>query len=112
MNLTPIDPRTMLSATRPSLDPARKKERSLEELRQYTREFEAIYINEMFRAMRRTIPDGGLIEKNMSTEIYEEAIDLELARSASSGRGIGLGEAMFEQLKHLVPGVKSGVRLD
>jgi peptidoglycan hydrolase FlgJ len=102
MNLTPIDPRTMLSASRPHLDAEQKKERSLEELRQYTREFEAIYINELFKAMRKTIPDGGLIEKNMSTEIYEEAIDLELARSASAGRGTGLGEAMFEQLRHLV----------
>jgi flagellar protein FlgJ len=75
MNLTPIDPRTMLSATKPTLDPNRQKERNLEDLRQYTREFEAIYINEMFKAMRKTVPDGGLI---------------------------GLGEAMFEQLKHLV----------
>jgi len=103
MNLTPIDPRTMLSASRPNLDPARQKERSLEDLREYTREFEAIYINEMFKAMRKTIPDGGLVEKNMSTEIYVEAIDLELARSASAGRGTGLGEAMFQQLSHLVP---------
>jgi flagellar protein FlgJ len=102
MQLTPIDPRTILSATRPDLGNAAKKARDMESLRQSTREFEALYINEMFKAMRKTIPDGGLIEKGMSEDIYQEMIDMEHARVASEGNGIGLGQAMFEQLRHLV----------
>ncbi len=102
MNLTPIDPRTLLSASRPNFDQAGKKARDLESLRQSTREFEALYINEMFKAMRKTIPEGGLIEKDMSQDIYEEMMDMERARIASDGKGIGLGQAMFDQLRHLV----------
>ena len=102
MILTPIDPRTILSASRPNLDQATRKTRDLESLRQSTREFEALYINEMFKAMRKTIPEGGLIEKDMSQDIYQEMMDMERARIASEGKGIGLGEAMFEQLRHLV----------
>ena len=102
MNLTPIDPRTLLSASRPNLDQAARKARDIESLRQSTREFEALYINEMFKAMRKTIPEGGLIEKDMSQDIYEEMMDMERARIASEGKGIGLGQAMFDQLRHLV----------
>ncbi|BDD87358.1 rod-binding protein [Desulfofustis limnaeus] len=102
MNLTPIDPRTLLSASRPTLNAQQKQQRSLQELREYTREFEALFVNELFKAMRKTVPESELFEKGMATEMYEEALDLELARSASAGQGIGLGEAMFEQLRHLV----------
>ncbi len=102
MILTPIDPRTILSASKPQLDPGNKKARDLKSLRQSTREFEALYINEMFKAMRKTIPDGGLIEKDMSHDIYQEMLDMERARGASEGKGIGLAHAMFEQLRYMI----------
>lgn len=102
MILTPIDPRTVLSAATTKPDPAAAKARDLQQLRDSTREFEALFINEMFKAMRRTIPDGGLIEKNISEDILREMMDLEIARQASSGEGLGIAEAMFEQLRHLV----------
>jgi len=102
MILTPIDPRTILSATKPNLDQDVKKARDLDSLRQSTREFEALYINEMFKAMRKTIPDGGLIEKDMSHDIYQEMLDMERARGASEGKGIGLANAMFEQLRYMI----------
>ena len=92
----------MLSATRPDLDTDAQKRRDLDSLRQSTREFEAIFINEMFKSMRKTIPEGGLIEKEMTEEIFQEMMDMELARNASSGQGIGLGDARFERLRHLV----------
>jgi flagellar protein FlgJ len=102
MNLTPIDPRTLLSSSPKTIDPKSEKARDLKSLRESTREFEALFINEMFKAMRKTVPDGGLIEKDMSEDIFREMMDMELARSASSGKGIGLGEDMFEQLRHLI----------
>lgn len=102
MNLTPIDPRTILSSSRQTIDPETAKARDLKSLRESTREFEALFINEMFKAMRKAVPDGGLIEKNMTEDIFREMMDMELARSASSGPGIGLGEDMFDQLRHLI----------
>jgi len=102
MFVTPVDPRTLLSASKPDLDQTAKKARDLESLRQSTREFEALYVNEMFKAMRKTIPEGGLIEKSMSQDIYQEMIDMERARSTSDGNGIGLGKAMFDQLRYLI----------
>ena len=56
----------------------------------------------MFKAMRKSVPDGGLIEKNMTEDIFREMMDMEIARSASGGEGTGLGRDMYEQLRHLI----------
>ncbi|MFH2123549.1 MAG: rod-binding protein [Pseudomonadota bacterium] len=76
--------------------PANKE---LQALRQSCRDFEAIYIQEMNKAMRKTIPDSGLFEKNMASEVYKEMLDLEMAKTAASGQGLGIGEAMYQQMK-------------
>lgn len=102
MILTPIDPRTVLSATKLDLSPDAKRAKDLKSLRQSTREFEALFINEMYKAMRKNVPDGGLIKKDMASNMYQEMIDMELARSSSKGTGIGLGQAMYDQLKYLI----------
>ena len=102
MILTPIDPRTVLSAVNQAVTPEAKKAKDLESLRKSTQEFEAIYINELFKAMRKTIPEGGLFEKDTSTEIYQEMLDMETSRNFSKSKGLGLADAMFEQLRHLV----------
>ena len=103
MNLTPIDPRTILSSSHHAAGNSESsKTRDLASLRESTREFEALFINEMFKAMRKTVPDGGLIEKDMTEDIFREMMDMEIAREASAGRGTGIGEDMFEQLRHLI----------
>lgn len=71
----------------------------MQSLRRSCREFEAIYINEMYKAMRKTIPESGLFEKDMASELYKEMLDMELAKQTASGKGMGVGEAMYEQLK-------------
>lgn len=85
-----------------SLDRSDDKERQLKALRESTREFEAIYVNEMFKAMRKTIPEGGLFEKNMTTDIFQEMMDMELARQTAKDEGIGLGLAMYNQMKGII----------
>lgn len=73
-------------------------ERDRQSLRQSCREFEAIYIQEMYKAMRKTVPDGGLFEKDMSNDLYRDLMDAELAKSTAAGKGTGIGEAMYKQI--------------
>ncbi|MBU0943442.1 MAG: rod-binding protein [Proteobacteria bacterium] len=102
MNLS-IDPRTMLSASDTKNQATDPKEKELHALRQTCREFEAIYINEMYKAMRKTVPESGLFEKDMSSELYKEMLDMELAKQTAAGKGMGVGEAMYNQLKEQLP---------
>jgi len=81
---------------------ADKLSRDLQSLRKSCREFEAIYIQEMYKAMRKTVPDSGLFEKDMASELYREMLDMEMARATAAGKGTGIGEAMYQQMKDKV----------
>ncbi len=95
-----IDPRTVLSqSTHSTTD---KKTKDLGSLRQSTRDFETLFVMEMFKAMRKTVPDGGLFDKDTSTEMYTEMLDMETAKSATKGKGLGIGEAMYNQMADLI----------
>jgi len=95
-----IDPRIQLShATLPGTD---SKAKNLKSLRESSRQFETLFVGEMFKAMRKSLPDGGLFEKDMSTEMYTEMLDMETAKEATRGKGLGIAEAMYHQLAGLI----------
>ncbi len=99
-----LDPRILISPhTQTSTN---RKERDLHSLKESSREFETMYVMEMMKAMRKSIPEGGLFEKNMTTEIFQEMIDLETAKSATRGPGLGLATAIYEQMAPLIENKK------
>jgi len=105
---THIDPRTVISPAMKTPDTdAVKKIKDLAALRQSCHEFEAIFVNEMFKAMRKTIPDSGLVKKGIAIETYQEMLDMETARQASQGQGLGIGEAMYRQLAAQLEQIKN-----
>ncbi len=74
--------------------------KNLQALRKSCRDFEAIYTQEMYKAMRKTVPDGGIFDnKNMANGLYKEMLDMEMAKATAAGRGTGIGEAMYQQMK-------------
>jgi peptidoglycan hydrolase FlgJ len=95
-----IDPRILTSrATQPVTD---KKTKDLAALRKSSQEFEALLLMEMLKAMRKSVPDGGLFEKDTSTELFRDMLDSETAKTASRGKGLGIGEAMYKQMAVLI----------
>jgi flagellar protein FlgJ len=56
----------------------------------------------MYKAMRKTVPDSGLFEKDMASELYREMLDMEMAKATAAGKGTGIGEAMYQQMKDKV----------
>ena len=101
MNNT-IDPRTVMSHSLQKMTPQAQKQKDLKALREASRDFETMYVMEMYKAMRKAVPEGGLFEKSMSTDIYQEMLDLEVAKSTAAGKGIGIGEAMYMQMAELI----------
>lgn len=94
-----IDPRIRVSVPTSQTTGAEKKAKDLEALRESTREFEALYVNEMFKAMRKTVPEDGIFQKDMSTKMFQEMMDMELARDTAKNDGMGIGLAMYNQMK-------------
>lgn len=95
-----IDPRIV--SGRATLPTANKKTKDLASLRESSREFEALLLMEMLKSMRKSVPDGGLFEKDTSTEIFRDMLDSETAKAASRGKGLGIGEAMYKQMADLI----------
>lgn len=95
------DPRAVPTTTNLKNRATDPKDPELHKLRQSCREFEAIYINEMYKTMRKTVPDSGLFEKDMADTLYQEMMDLEMAKDTAAGDGMGIGKAMYEQLREI-----------
>jgi flagellar protein FlgJ len=99
-----IDPRILTShSTRPTVD---RKAKDLESLKESSREFETLFVMEMFKAMRKSVPEGGLFEKSMSTDMFQEMIDMETAKATTKGSGLGIADAMYKQMADLIENKK------
>jgi flagellar protein FlgJ len=99
-----IDPRIHISqATQHSSD---RKTRDLASLKESSRELETMFVMEMYKAMRKAVPEGGLFEKSNSTEIFQDMLDLEMAKETTKGKGIGLADAMYNQMASLIENKK------
>ena len=95
-----VDPRIQTShATQPLQD---RKSRDLDSLKESSREFETMFVMEMYKAMRKAVPDGGLFEKSNATEIFQGMLDQELAKETTKGNGMGIAQAMYDQMASLI----------
>lgn len=100
MNLT-IDPRSSFPTLSVQNSQEENKTKELQALRSSCREFEAIYVQQMYKTMRKSIPDSGMFQKGMAEDVYREMIDMERAKQTAAGDGTGIGKAMYEQLVKL-----------
>jgi flagellar protein FlgJ len=69
-----------------------------EKLKEAAQQFEAIFIQQMYKEMRKTIPDDGLIQRGNAEDIYAQLQDLEAAKITAQQGGIGLADLMMQQL--------------
>lgn len=69
-----------------------------EVLKEACQEFEAYYLQQVFKEMRKTVPESGLFEKSAGREIYEDMLYEEYAKEMSKGTAIGLADMLYKQL--------------
>ncbi len=96
-----MDPRIDSSALLSQATPAPSKPhkgQNADKLRESAQQFEAIFIQQMFKEMRKTIPDDGLIQRGNADDIYAQMQDLEAAKITAQQGGIGLADMMMQQL--------------
>lgn len=95
-----LDPRMTIGAARPTV--IDKKTKDLAALKERCQEFENLLLMEMVKAMRKTVPEGGLFEKSSAEEMYQDMMDSETVQASGNGKGLGLAEAMYEQMAPLI----------
>lgn len=95
---TNIDPRLLVTATLPNVPESSTKNKNPEQLRAACQDFEALFVHAMFKEMRKTIPQDGLLPRGMGEDAFQEMMDWELAQQTSRTSSLGIGEALFRQL--------------
>jgi len=62
-------------------------------------EFEAFFINALLKSAQKANPKCGLFDDQKESEMYSSMMNMEFAKSISSGGGLGLGGILFKQLQ-------------
>lgn len=79
-----------------------KTMKSKDKIANLAREFESIFMNQMLKAMRSTIPKNGLVNGGHGEEIYTSLLDEELSRQMAYAQQNGLSQALADQLNMVV----------
>ncbi|NPV38658.1 MAG: hypothetical protein HPY78_05235 [Brevinematales bacterium] len=61
-------------------------------------EFESLFVNELFKSMRRTVPKNDYLNGGLRQDIFEDMLYQEYARKISHSGGLGLGEMVYKYL--------------
>jgi flagellar protein FlgJ len=68
-------------------------------LRGAAEQFEAVFLNQLVSAMRKTVGDGGLVAKSQGEKMFEGMLDEEWAKNLAGRHGPGgLSEMIYRQL--------------
>jgi len=70
------------------------------ELKALAQQFEAIFVNQLMKSMRETLPKEGMLS-SFSVDMYESMFDQEVAGEMSKGRGVGLADILYTQLSRM-----------
>lgn len=76
----------------------RMRGESPERIRAAAAEFEAVFVTQMFKVMRKTVPEG-MLGGGFGGKVYQEMLDAEHAKQLSThGGGLGLGAMIAREL--------------
>ncbi len=96
MNITSLHQALGLKHPEPS-DLSNKDDKKL---REACVDFEAILLDSMFQAMRKTLTGEDIFGNSLGKDIYESMYYREISNQvAKDGRGLGIGDMLFQQLQ-------------
>ena len=73
-------------------------------LRRATQELEGVFVQELFKAMRDTVPEGGIVDGGPGEEMFSDMMDQQISAEAATGWERGIGAALYRQLRPLLGG--------
>jgi len=80
---------------------------------QIARQFEAMFVHQLFKAMRKTVPDSSMTQESNGRRIFTEMLDEMYAEKAGEHSSLGLAEMVYRQIKNekdlpKIPGMNFG----
>ena len=68
-------------------------------LREAANDFEAIFIQQMLKTMRKTSFESDLLPKSEGEKVFQSLLDEQYAQISAKSGSLGLGEMIYQQLK-------------
>jgi flagellar protein FlgJ len=83
-----------------------EREQDDTKLKQACQDIETMFIQQMLKQMRATVPKGGLIPESMASNLYQEMLDAEYSKlmASSPGDSLGIADLIYQQLKPQISG--------
>ena len=74
-------------------------------LREASEMYERHFLNEMMKAMRKTVPEGGgFMKGSFAQKIYRDQLDQQYVQAWSKKGGVGLADMIYQQIQERVMG--------
>jgi Rod binding domain-containing protein len=62
-------------------------------------EFESLFIHQMMKTMRQTVPRTGFMGEGKERNIFQALFDEEISKAISKRGGMGLGKMLYQQMQ-------------
>jgi flagellar protein FlgJ len=86
-----------VGVTTPVTPPASEKDKAL---RKSARDLEGLFVQQLFKAMRETVPEGeGIVSGGAGEDIFTGLLDEHLAAETPKQWQSGIAEALYRQLR-------------
>jgi flagellar protein FlgJ len=72
-------------------------------LRQASHDLEGVFLNQLFQAMRATVPHEGIVAQSGGEDLFDSMLDQRLSELSAARSTRGLGEALYRQLSRHLP---------
>ena len=72
-------------------------------VRKLSHDLEGVFLDQLFQAMRQSVPEGGVIDPAPGQEMFTQLLDQKIANEASKRMTHGIGEALYRQLSARLP---------
>lgn len=88
------------AAGAPARQHGREKDPALWEV---SLKFEAMLMQQMISAMRKTVPESGLLPSGFAGDMYSSMLDQAIAETGSKSGGLGIAENIYRQMSAAAP---------
>jgi flagellar protein FlgJ len=76
-------------------------------LRKAAQQLEGVFVQELFKAMRETVPHDGVLDGGAGEEMFQSMMDEHIAGQLPEHWEHGLGAAVYRQLRGALDGASS-----
>jgi len=83
-------------------DKAKQLSTSQKALKEAAVQFESLFIQQMLKEMRNTVPESDLFGKRNAEKLFQSLYDEQLAIEMAQSGGIGLSEMIYKQMVRFV----------